>query len=305
MAFEIEKRSNLSYDQFEREYSFANKPVVITDALKDWKALRWTPEFFKREFGDFRFTINPDRNQKADYNSNLGTVEYTMSAFIDRVLSSTEEDPAPYFRNRILGEVFPSLRNDIEPLPPYFSPNWLSESYALKKLQQVFNRGAQIELYIGGRGGAFPVLHYDGLASHAFLMQIYGEKKFILYGPDQEQYMYGEPDNANLSQVRDVEHPDLAKFPLFAKAQPTTFILRPGELVFIPSKWWHTTTMLSPSISISVNVVNRSNWPALTEFVSSRRTSVMRMPSRLYLNAAGSWRSARDRRGESGAQVSS
>jgi len=305
MAFEIEKRSSLSYERFERDYLFANKPVVITDALKNWKALRWTPEFFKREFGDLKFTINQDRNQKADYNSNVGTVEYTMSGFIDRVLASTEESPAPYFRNRILGEVFPSLRNDIEPLPPYFSPNWLSESYALKKLQQVFNRGAQIELYIGGKGGAFPVLHYDGLASHAFLMQIYGEKKFILYGPDQEPYMYGEPDNPNLSQVRDVEHPDLSKFPLFAKAKPTIFILRPGEMVFIPSKWWHTTTMLSPSISISVNVVNRSNWPALTEFVSNRRSSAMRMPSRLYLNFAGSWRSARDRRANGSARLSS
>ncbi len=296
MPTEIERRSKLEYGEFLREYMFANKPVVITDALRNWKALRWTPEFFKREFGDLKFTINQDPNQKGDYNSNVGTVEYTMAAFIDRVLASSEKSPAPYFRNRILGEVFPSLRSEVEPLPPYFSPNWLPESYLLKKLQRIFNRGAQIELYIGGKGGAFPVLHYDGLASHAFLMQIFGEKKFILFAPDQEPYMYGQPENPNLSEVRDVEHPDLTKFPLFANAQPVTFILRPGELVFIPSKWWHTTTMLSPSISISMNVVNRSNWAALTDFVSNRRSVAMRVPSRLYLNLAGSWRSARDQR---------
>src|SRR5579872_95441 len=124
MAFQIEKVSNLSRSEFERKYLFANRPVVITDALKNWKALRWTPEFFKHEFGDLKFTINQDRNQKADYSSNFGTVEYTMSGFIDRVLASTEDNPAPYFRNRILADVFPSLRNEIEPLPPYFSPNW-------------------------------------------------------------------------------------------------------------------------------------------------------------------------------------
>jgi len=86
-----------------------------------------------------------------------------------------------------------------------------------------------MQIYIGGKGGVFPVLHYDGLASHAFLMQIYGRKKFILYAPEHEPYMYRRPDQVNVSRIRDVERPDLRHFPLFAKAAPTTFILEPGE----------------------------------------------------------------------------
>jgi hypothetical protein len=50
--------------------------------------------------------------------------------------------------------------------------------------REAFQSGRQREICIGGKGGAFPVLHYDGLASHAFLMQIYGRKKFILYAPE-------------------------------------------------------------------------------------------------------------------------
>jgi hypothetical protein len=100
--------------------------------------------------------------------------------------------------------------------------------------------------------GAFPVLHYDGLASHGFLMQICGRKKFILYAPEHER----TPDQLNVSRIGDIEHPDLNQFPLFAKAEPTTFTLEPGESLFIPGKWWHTIKMLTPSISISMNIVN-------------------------------------------------
>jgi hypothetical protein len=50
MAFEIERRDRLSYEEFAESYLYALKPVIVTDALCQWKALgRWTPEFFKRE----------------------------------------------------------------------------------------------------------------------------------------------------------------------------------------------------------------------------------------------------------------
>ena len=161
---------------------------------------------------------------------------------------------------------------------------------------QVLNRGAAIEIYIGGKGGAFPVLHYDGAGTHAFLMQIYGRKQFIIYPPDQEPFLYPSPEKENFSMINSIDKPDLERFPLFAKADPTTFVLEPGELLFVPSHWWHTTKMLTASISISINTVNQSNWHELVDFVSKRRRNPMvSMASRVYLAGAGAWRSWRDR----------
>jgi histone arginine demethylase JMJD6 len=298
MKTEIERREKLSYEEFANEYLYANKPVVITDALRDWPALkRWSPEFFKREFATMKFTLSDNLKAKAGYKGNAESgTEFTMDSFIDRVLASTEENPAPYFRNQVLYELFPTLKQDIEPLPEYFMPNWLPDHYMVKYVGEVLNRGAAIELYIGGKGGAFPVLHYDGACAHAFLMQVYGRKKFILYPPSQEQYLYPSPEKENLSQVNSLDNPDLEKFPLFAKAEPTVFILEPGEMVFIPCHWWHTTKMLTPSISISMNTVNQSNWHELVNFVSMRRRNpLMSLASRVYLTGAGMRRSWRDR----------
>jgi len=297
MTCDIERRSKLSYDEFAGKYLYANKPVVITDALNDWKALsRWTPEFFKTEFGNMKFTISDMEVGQSGYKDGGGR-EFVMAKFVDQVLASTDENPAPYFRNKILYELFPSLKSDIEPLPEYFLPNWLADHYLLKPVREVLNRGAAIEIYIGGKGGAFPVLHYDGAGTHAFLMQIYGRKQYIVYPPDQERFLYPSPDKVNLSLINSIDRPDLEKFPLFAHAKPTIFVLEPGELLFVPSHWWHTAKMLTPSITISINVLNESNWSELVGFVAQRRRNpLLSYASRIYLGSAGATRSWRDRK---------
>ena len=297
MKFEIERRENLSYEEFAREYLYPLKPVIVTDALRAWRALeRWTPELFKQEFGGMTFRINEAPNQKADYKGNEAGSEYTMARFIDRVLESTDENPAPYFRNRILYDLFPALKEDIQPLPEYFQPNWLPERYAVKYVGEVLNRGAAIELFIGGKGGAFPVLHYDGAGVHAFLMQIYGRKEYVVFSPDQEPFLYPSPERKNLSLINSVDTLDLKTFPLFSKAVPTKFVLEPGELLFVQSHWWHTAKMLTPSITLAANVLNQSNWHELVKFVSTRRRNpVVSLASRVYLTGAGAWRSWRDR----------
>ena len=35
---EIDRRAGLSRDEFRREYLYPGKPVVITDAIENWKA---------------------------------------------------------------------------------------------------------------------------------------------------------------------------------------------------------------------------------------------------------------------------
>jgi len=294
---EIERRETLDYEGFSKKYMFANRPVIVTGAIRRWRALsRWTPEFFKSEFGSMTFTIDEDLKRKAGYKEVAGSVEYTMARFIDQVLESTDEKPAPYFRNRVLYDLFPSLKEDIEPLPAYFQPNWLPDHFLIDRVGDVLNRGSAIELYIGGRGGAFPVLHYDGAATHAFLMQIYGRKKFIVYPPSQGRFLYPSPEKPNLSMVNSLDQPDLEKFPLFARAVATTFVLEPGEMLFIPSGWWHTTKMLTPCISVSINTVNRSNWGALVDYVAMRQGNpLVSAASRVYLTGAGAWRAWRDR----------
>lgn len=292
----IDRRTQLAHHEFVQEYLYPNRPVIVRGALCRWKALgKWTPEFFRGTFGGKTFTI-PDGEYGQDDSVRRSGTTLTLAELIDRVLESTPEKPAPYLRNVVLREHFAPLLKDIEPLPEYLFPNWLGERYLVPRVGSVLNRGAEVELYIGGTGGRFPVLHYDGAGTHAFLMQIYGRKEYIVYAPDQEPFLYPSPRKPNLSLIDSIDRPDPERFPLFSKAEQVRCFLDPGELLFVPSHWWHTARILSPSITVSANVLNESNWRELMQYIALRQGGGAKgMAAQVYLKIAGARRSWRDR----------
>jgi histone arginine demethylase JMJD6 len=242
---QIDRHAGLSRERFERDYLRPLRPVILTDAISHWRAVgRWSPRFFKEEYGHIEVVVDGEA--------------MTLSDLVDRVEASTDENPAPYLHNQALAEWPPELSADVSPMPGCTKPNWLES--------RLFPSGAKlasIEIYIGGQGARFPVLHYDGLHTHAFLMQLYGDKEYLAFSPGQTPFMYPRDGvEANKSRVEDLLHPDLATFPLFDQAQGLRFRLRPYETLFVPSGWWHTARILSPSVTVSINSVNRANGTA-------------------------------------------
>ena len=118
-------------------------------------------------------------------------------------------------------------------------------------------------------------------------MQVRGLKQYWVWPPSDDSLLYPQEEPRNLSPIKDVENPDLEKYPLFAKAHATTFVLEPGELLFVPSRWWHTAKMLSPSITLSINTLNRSNWKGFCEDMTYRRSGIGTRLKSGYLFAEG------------------
>jgi histone arginine demethylase JMJD6 len=140
-------------------------------------------------------------------------------------------------------------------MPECTAPNWLESRLFPSREPLSF-----VEVYIGGRGARFPVLHYDNWHTHAYLMQLHGDKEYLAFAPDQTNRMYPRGGRElNKSSINDAAHPDLAEFPLFDEAEGFRFSLHAGETLFVPSGWWHTARILSPSVTVSINGVNRAN----------------------------------------------
>jgi len=286
----------VSYSEFVREYLYPHRPVILSDATENWRAVeKWSPKFFKSEFGSRVITIDGKK--------------ITVADFVDLVVGSSTDNPAPYLIGTGVGnyfaDLFPELVGDIRQDPEYLLPNWLSEWYLMPALRRRLNRGPKAEIFFGGKGAGFPYLHWDPLYFHVFNSQIYGQKEWYLYAPDQTPFLYPKKDESafsggamNHSMIREVANPDLERFPLFAKAVPHKCILEPGETLFLPAGWWHITRMLGPSISIAINSVNASNWSKMAgELVEKARhvNSLLGYSVAAYLRAIGWFKSLRDR----------
>jgi hypothetical protein len=262
---EIERvpAAGLSYDDFLARYMRAGRPVVVTGVAADWPAMTsWTPENFKQRFGAKPVAIGYDRDMPFDQ-------------FIDQVLASSPETPGPYMFRSFLHEVLPELLPDVIPQNKFAFPR----RHASPLMPEQWKRpDGYLKLLVGGVGSKFPVMHFDGENAHAAITQIYGDKEIVVYAPEDTPYLYPKKFVPNHSMVGDPALQDHTRFPLLAKATQYRTTLKPGDMVFVPARWWHAARALSTSISVCSNMLDESNWDGfVSEVVRTSRLSPARV----------------------------
>src|SRR5262245_21243175 len=97
-----------------------------------------------------------------------------------------------------------------------------------------------------GPGGTLTPLHHDDC--DIIFIQVYGRKRWTVISPRQKHLLYNS--SSVFSDVQPDE-PDLMKHPLYRFVGGSSFILNPGEALFLPDKWWHQVRSLDTSISLS------------------------------------------------------
>lgn len=270
----VEKKYGMSYTEFAEKHLFANYPVVIGDAGDAWAAKnKFTPEFFKKNYSDRTVEI--------------ARKSYNLGEYIDWMLTGTEDNPAPYPCTLQIEQEYPELLPDVLPRFNYALPDRINS----KLLPKRFLSGANtLEIFFGSPGALFPYVHYDYMSLHAYITQLYGQKEFTVIPPDQTPYVYPNPDDLWVSQVNDIYKPDLEKYPLFAKTTPVSFVVGPGETLFIPCGWWHTARSLTPTISVALDCLNASNWGNFMQEVGRnmhKRRPKLAGAVHTYLSAVG------------------
>lgn len=270
----VEKKYGLSYEEFAEKHLFANYPVVLGDACRNWPArTKFTPDFFRTTYGDREVMVEGQR--------------FTLGAYIELMLSATADNPAPYPCKLQIDRDYPELRPDVSPRFRYALPDRTHS----KLLPAGFLGGADtLEIFFGSPGGQFPYLHYDYMCLHAYITQLYGYKEFIVMPPDQTAYVYPKPEDPWMSAIDDIWNPDLERFPLLAQATPVSFVVGPGETLFIPCGWWHSARSLTPTISVALDCLNRSNWPQFRREVAllmRRQATAKAKAAQAYLATLG------------------
>ena len=253
MANVVERIVNPSTKQFRKEYLTRHRPVVLSNAWEGSPMLQeWTPTGLATRFPDRTVVLGSGARR---FKSNLRT-------FVDYLTGqgSPGLPPGLYMHSILLSAVFPELMEEFT-IPSLFQPNWLAEWPLNAMLNDTFCKkgNSSVVLFVGSTGASVGMWHRDRLKTHAWIAQVYGNKRAWLAAPDQARFLYQKNDRHNETAITSM-NPDPDQFPLFAEADIAAVDLGPGDSLFVPSGWWHYAECLDQSISISGNFANRSNF---------------------------------------------
>lgn len=232
----IERRSEVSTDEFFGRYSLGSRPVILTDVMRDWKAqhLWCRPEYLKAICGDEMVEIMHDRDSDPAYERNCESHRHRIPfrQYVDSVFSGGKGNDRYLVANNAFFQAGRTklLLDDIE-----FFPDYLDE-----------RRDGFVHMWFGPANTVTP-LHYDTCS--IFLAQVMGRKRVTMFNPDQRALLY--PSVGVFSEINcEVWSPE--KHPLYRYAERQVLILEPGEALFIPVGWWHHVRALDTSISVSM-----------------------------------------------------
>lgn len=226
----IQRVAGLSKKEFGNEFVKKNLPAIITDYADSWPAKsKWTLDFFRSTYGHLDVPVFSKNFSKPG--KKYMAAEQTMK-FGD-YLSLIEAGPTEY--RLFLFNIFkhaPELKAD-------FARPEIMDGFLM-----------QFPLMFFGGGGSNVQLHFDIDLSHVFHTQFYGQKRVVLFAPDQSKKLYQHPFTVRTPV--DIDNPDLEKYPKFREAEGYEDVLQPGETLFMPTGYWHYMHYLTGGYAMSL-----------------------------------------------------
>ncbi|KXZ49143.1 hypothetical protein GPECTOR_23g71 [Gonium pectorale] len=130
-----------------------------------------------------------------------------------------------------LSASFPALAPSLR-LPPLFPPAALHSS-----VLRLSSPGLQLWT------------HYDVMDN--LLVQVRGTKRLLLWPPSAHDALHVAGSSSPVTQLRE---PDMGAHPRFSSCPPPLLAeLAPGDVLFLPSLWFHHVTTTGGASGISVN----------------------------------------------------
>jgi len=224
--------------------------TLLPDATSGWEALqKWTFDYFKQQHGDLTVSVTHVGGKRAE--SKLA--EY-IDSFPEMRLDeaqawSASPGQTPYLRGWFFEAQAPELLQDFT-IPSIFR-DWF------ERLPKAW-RPPFHWIFLGPRGSCTP-MHIDPTLTHAWLAQIQGRKRFLLFPPSA---VWSVHDSATGAFV-DPYHPNMEKYPNFSLSRGLEVVLEPGDFLYIPPNWAHHVTCIDDSISLTFNFLSKEHFPAV------------------------------------------
>lgn len=247
---QIKRIATPTFESFIQNYYSRNLPVILTNAIDHWSALRkWSPQYFKRIVGNKQIEVQFNREQDPlfERNSIQHKTQMQMSDLVD-LIEATEHSNNFYMTTN-------NAQANKSSLSKLFQD--IGDFHNFTDHKQYTERSF---IWFGPQG-AFTPLHHD--LTNNFLVQIYGRKKITLFPALQTPHLYN--DVAVFSKIANPNQVEAnLSFPALKQTSRIECILNEGESLFIPLGWWHCVESLDIAISVSFTHFHIDNGGAET-----------------------------------------
>lgn len=262
----IPERHAIDRATFEAEIVGGDTPVVLRGLLADWplvRAARQSTEAFAGLLGELANDVAGE-TWVADpaVAGRFGFTEGHRGYNHDRKLATIDQLLDLLLRQRGAAAPYAMFAGA---LPVARHLPTLRASHPMPLLDEA--RELLVSLWLGNRTKT--AAHFD--YPHNLACVVAGRRRFTLFPTDQARNLYVGPLEVTLagqpSSLVDVEDPDLDRFPRFAEAAEAALVadLDPGDVLYIPSLWWHAVRSLD-EVGAMVNYWWRDNWVAASPF---------------------------------------
>lgn len=220
------------------------QPMLITGILDTWpEVMRWTPDYLKEEHGERVIHLNKNITEQEPNHM----ISARLGDYVDW-LHLVEKGVIKHKNNYYFAESFSFLdslgmESAVDKRFKTMMPKGVKNSNALKAY--AFWMGPQ---------GSVTGFHYD--TDHRnYLAQICGRKEFLLVDPKNIDSMYPSSryeKGSNVSLVDYWQGIDHQKYPRFKDVVIKRIILHPGQMLYVPAKWWHAVKNLDTNVAVSL-----------------------------------------------------
>lgn len=229
---EIERRENISVEEFDTEYRAQFKPVVISGLMNDWSAYRtWSFDLLAQKCGNVPVTIDNYSSQKAR-NSTFGE-------FVAMMKTNAAKGGEPlYLQEWLYKSISPQLSADL--------PELTIADYDFRRELYGSAISTNHQLWIGQQGGTTRV-HQDSYIIDVMHAQIVGEKHWSIMKPSVK--LHRTNDGAlDFERLVAEYHHDFFHV-----------VCKPGDVIYLPALWWHRILLMSDSIGLGRKCLDQAN----------------------------------------------
>ncbi|EFX00835.1 f-box and wd domain containing protein [Grosmannia clavigera kw1407] len=260
-ANQIRRFADLSYDEFADKWS--DTPFVLTECVRSWRVFAdWSLDKLRSAHGSTLFRAE--------------SVDWPYALYDQYISNTTDESPLYLFDRKFAEKMKLRVGQDSSSQDDEDVAYWKPDCFGPDLFEVLGSERPAHQWLIVGPAGSGSTFHKDPNGTSAWNAVVQGAKYWILFPPAVAvPGVFVSRDRSEVTSPLSIAEWLLA-FHAEARCQAGCIegVCRRGEILHVPSGWWHLVVNLEPGIALTQNFVSRTHLADVLLFLRDRPEQV-------------------------------